>query len=130
MFASVSSNPDAVVVSSSAEQQPQAPPTITTKSSPQALALAKDLESLHAKMYGAFWCSHCYDQKQSLGQPAFRNSVQYVECSKDGVDSQAALCKERNVPGYPTWEIDGQLFPGEQELEELQEIVQDIIQKK
>jgi uncharacterized membrane protein len=102
---------------------PQSPPTITTNSSPQALALAKDLAKLNAKMFGAFWCSHCYDQKQTLGKQAFAQSVQYIECSKDGMNSQAPLCKERNIPGYPTWEIDGQLFPGEQELDELEEIV-------
>lgn len=37
---------------------------ITTKSSPRALALAKHLQLIGAKMYGAFWCSHCLEQKQ------------------------------------------------------------------
>ncbi|KAI2503262.1 vitamin K epoxide reductase-like protein [Fragilaria crotonensis] len=102
---------------------PQSPPAITTSSSPQALAIGKDLVKLNAKMYGAYWCSHCYDQKQSLGKQAFYESVQYIECSKEGVNSQAPVCKERNVPGYPTWEISGQLFPGEQDLDELQDII-------
>lgn len=39
---------------------------ITTKSSPYALALAKHLNSIGAKMYGAFWCSHCVEQKEVL----------------------------------------------------------------
>lgn len=37
---------------------------ITTTSSPFALSLAKHLRSIGAKMYGAFWCSHCLEQKQ------------------------------------------------------------------
>ena len=49
--------------------------------------------------------------------------IPYIECSKEGLNSQNGLCKERDVPGYPTWEINGQLFPGEQELDELEDIV-------
>jgi len=101
---------------------PYAPPAITTDSSPTALALADDLQKLNAAFYGAFWCSHCYDQKQALGQQAMAR-IPYVECSKEGVDANTALCKDKKVPGYPTWEIAGQLYPGEQAIEELQEIV-------
>lgn len=39
---------------------------ITTPSSPFAIALAKHLNAIGAKMYGAFWCSHCVEQKQVL----------------------------------------------------------------
>jgi hypothetical protein len=81
------------------------------------------LKQLDAKMYGAFWCSHCYEQKQTFGKEAMQQ-IPYIECAKDGLNSQTALCKEHKVPGYPTWEIGGQLYPGEQEIEELQEIVQ------
>ena len=64
-------------------------------------------------MYGAFWCSHCYDQKQTLGAEAMR-SIPYIECAKDGANSQRKLCQEKEIPGYPTWEINGKLHPGEQ----------------
>jgi hypothetical protein len=37
---------------------------ITTESSPFAISLARHLHSIGAKMYGAFWCSHCNEQKQ------------------------------------------------------------------
>ena len=47
-------------------------------------------------MYGAFWCSHCYDQKQTFGQEAYRR-IRYVECAPDGVDSQTKLCRSRKV---------------------------------
>ena len=73
-------------------------------------------------MYGAYWCSHCFDQKEALGKEAFRK-ITYVECSKDGYNSQTKLCKEKEVPGYPTWEINGKLYPGQQELDELEELI-------
>jgi len=98
------------------------PPTITTKSSPQTLQLAKNLNSLHAKMYGAYWCSHCYDQKEALGKESME-LIPYVECSREGKNSQTDLCKEKEVPGYPTWIIQDKLYPGEQTIEELEEIV-------
>ena len=104
------------------------PPAITADSSTKAIQVGKTLQSLDAKMYGAYWCSHCYDQKQILGKQVFeKNYVQYVECSKDGVDSQTKLCKSKDVPGYPTWEIKGNLFPGQVDLDELQDIINSVL---
>mmetsp|Transcript_21310 Transcript_21310/g.46535 ORF Transcript_21310/g.46535 Transcript_21310/m.46535 type:complete len:459 (+) Transcript_21310:268-1644(+) len=103
-----------------------APPTITTDSSERALALGRELQALGgARMYGAHWCSHCYDQKQTLGKQVFgdKGFVEYVECSSDGVRSQSKVCKAKEIPGYPTWEIQGKLYPGEQELDELEDLV-------
>ncbi|KAH7522270.1 hypothetical protein FEM48_Zijuj07G0120600 [Ziziphus jujuba var. spinosa] len=37
---------------------------ITSPSSPFTLSLAKRLQSIGAKTYGAFWCSHYLEQKQ------------------------------------------------------------------
>lgn len=99
------------------------PPPILSSSSTRALQVTADLHTLNAKMYGAYWCSHCYEQKERLGKEAMQQ-IPYIECSKDGTNSQTALCREKNIPGYPTWEINGQLFPGEQELDELVEIIQ------
>uniref|UniRef100_A0A7S2R3K6 Thioredoxin domain-containing protein n=1 Tax=Eucampia antarctica TaxID=49252 RepID=A0A7S2R3K6_9STRA len=113
-----------VVVATATETTINRPPPITTTSSPQATALAKSLRKLDATMYSAYWCSHCYEQKQAFGKEAFTNYITYVECSKDGFDAQNKLCKDKNLPGYPTWEIKGKLYPGEQSLEELEEIVQ------
>ena len=100
----------------------QLPPEVTTESTETALRLAADLQKLDATFYGAYWCSHCYDQKQALGKQAMQR-IPYVECSKEGLNAQVALCKEKNIPGYPTWEISGKLFPGEKALDEIQEIV-------
>jgi uncharacterized membrane protein len=103
----------------------QLPPVITTESSTAAMQLAKDLQKLDTTFYGAFWCSHCHDQKQAFGKQAMQQ-IPYVECSKEGINSQAALCKEKKIPGYPTWEISGKLYPGEKALDEIRDIVVDI----
>jgi uncharacterized membrane protein/glutaredoxin len=108
-------------------------PEITTESSDRALKLAKSLQQMDAKMYGAHWCSHCYDQKQTLGKQVFDKTngfVEYVECSKDGVNSSAKVCKAKEIPGYPTWEINGKQYPGEQSLEELEDLIKDIRSNK
>jgi len=47
-------------------------------------------------MYGAYWCSHCFDQKQAFGKEAYQR-IDYIECAKEGLNSQTALCKDRKV---------------------------------
>jgi len=98
------------------------PPPITTTSSERSLKIGKDLKELNSRFFGAYWCSHCYEQKLRLGKEAMTN-VQYIECSKEGLNSQAAVCNDRKVPGYPTWEIGGKLYPGEMYLDELEDII-------
>jgi uncharacterized membrane protein len=100
----------------------QLPPVVTADSSSAAMQLATDLQKLDTTFYGAYWCSHCYDQKQAFGKQAMQH-IPYVECSKEGINSQAALCKEKKIPGYPTWEISGKLYPGEKALDEIRDIV-------
>jgi uncharacterized membrane protein len=59
-------------------------PAVTTSSTPQGVALAQRLRDGGARMYGAFWCSHCYDQKQAFGAEAMQ-AFPYVECYPDGL---------------------------------------------
>lgn len=94
-------------------------PPVFDSSSERALKLAKHLKKIGAVMYGAYWCSHCYAQKSALGKEAM-SMVKYVECSNDGEGNKRQLCKDKKVPGYPTWEINGQFYGGEQTLEELE----------
>ena len=93
-------------------------PAITTTSGADQLALAAHLKQVGAKMYGAFWCSHCHDQKQLFGKEAFRQ-INYIECDPKGKNPQPDLCKAANVKGFPTWEINGKSVSGTQSLEEL-----------
>lgn len=101
--------------------EPQMPPEITTRSDSRSLDIARKLQRRGAKMYGAYWCTHCYDQKQRLGKKAF-NRIGYIECDKGGFNSQYKLCREMRIPGYPTWEIDGELYPGELPLDDLEKL--------
>jgi hypothetical protein len=42
-------------------------------------------------MYGAYWCTHCYDQKQVLGYEVTDKYLEYIECDKKGNPSPDAL---------------------------------------
>ncbi|XP_077220466.1 thiol-disulfide oxidoreductase LTO1-like isoform X3 [Tasmannia lanceolata] len=94
---------------------------ITMQSSPLALSLAKHLQSIGAKMYGAFWCSHCLEQKQMFGREA-AEIVDYIECFPTGVGRGrkiAEACKDVGIEGFPTWVIKGKVLSGEQTFSEL-----------
>ena len=58
-------------------------PRVTEASNSKTLDLAKRLKAAGAKMYGAFWCSHCFEQKQAFGKEAMAD-FPYVECYPDG----------------------------------------------
>jgi hypothetical protein len=59
---------------------------------------------------------------QELGIEATDQYLTYVECDKKGANSKRDFCKEKKVPGFPTWEINGELFPGEKSLDDLAKI--------
>jgi uncharacterized membrane protein/glutaredoxin len=101
----------------------EAGPRVTTTSGDAELALAAHLSSIGAKMYGAYWCPHCHDQKQLFGLPAAKE-FPYVECAPDGQNPQTDLCQSLSdqVTGFPTWEINGQYYPGTRSLQELAQL--------
>ncbi len=86
---------------------------------PEAEALAACLTEKGAKMYGAYWCGHCADQKKMFGA-AFAK-VPYVECSVEGQpQEQTQACKDAGVSSYPTWVFaDGSHLTGAIPLKEL-----------
>ncbi|CAH9132621.1 unnamed protein product [Cuscuta epithymum] len=107
--------------SSDASELPYFATEITTHSSPYAISLAKHLSSVGARMYGAFWCSHCQDQKQMFGQEAAA-LLNYVECFPTGIKkgtTMALECALVKIEGFPMWVINGQVLNGEQKLSEL-----------
>ncbi len=91
---------------------------ITTTSGAAEIALANHLKQAGAKMYGAFWCPHCHNQKQLFGKEAFQQ-INYIECDPKGKNPKPDLCKAAGVQGFPTWEINGKSVSGTQSLEEL-----------
>lgn len=97
-------------------------PPITNPSGVAELALARHLQSIDAKMYGAWWCPHCYDQKALFGAEAAAQ-IPYIECASDGKNAQTELCRSQGeITGFPTWEIRGQFYAGTQTLEKLAEV--------
>jgi uncharacterized membrane protein len=97
-------------------------PPITQPSGPSEVALAKHLEATGAKMYGAWWCPHCYDQKALFGAEA-ATQLPYVECAADGKNPQTDLCRAQSqVTGFPTWQINGSFYSGTQTLEQLADL--------
>lgn len=57
-----------------------------------------------AKMYGAWWCSHCNNQKTEFGDSwkILESKEGYVECSTS-TRTQTQVCKDAGITGYPTW---------------------------
>ncbi|MEL6928543.1 MAG: vitamin K epoxide reductase family protein [Cyanobacteria bacterium J06600_6] len=94
---------------------------ITSVSGEDEIALAEHLTATGAKKYGAFWCPHCFEQKQLFGQEAF-DKVTYVECADEGKNPQPQVCRAAGIQSFPTWEVDGKFYPGIKTPDELAEL--------
>lgn len=78
------------------------------------------LKDSGAVFYGAYWCSHCQNQKKLFG--ASEKLLPYVECSTPDGKGQLQVCKDKKIEGYPTWEFkDESRMSGEISLEVLAE---------
>lgn len=108
---------------SGAEGSPQAPYgwEVTTTSGTAEIALAEYLTEIGAKKYGAYWCPHCHEQKQLFGEEAFKK-VNYIECDPEGQNPQREACIAAGIQSFPTWEINGEFYPGVQSLDRLAEL--------
>jgi len=80
-------------------------------------------------MYGAFWCGHCFDQRQDFGAAA-SGDLPYVECYPDGVAAggttgPAPVCTAAGIQGFPSWVMPGgEVLEGEQTFEVLEGALQ------
>lgn len=92
--------------------------TIQNTSSDSEIQLARHLKQTGAKMFSAFTCPHCHEQKELFGREAAKD-LPYVECHPEGKNTQTELCQKANIPGFPTWEVNGQRLVGRQTLETL-----------
>lgn len=80
---------------------------------------AQCLKASGAEFYGAFWCSHCKEQKDEFGTSA--QYLPYVECS-NADNSQTQTCIDKKIESYPTWIFaDGTKQTGKLPLETLAE---------
>lgn len=83
-------------------------------------ALATHLNQSGAKVYKAFWCPYCKKQAQLFGSA--QTSLPAVECDPQGKNPQTALCSQKAIQGFPTWEINGQLYPGMRDANDLADL--------
>ena len=102
------------------DSAPGVSPPVRSESGVGQIALAEHLTATGAKLYTAYWCPHCHDQKELFGRQA-SEKLTVIECAPDGRDNQRELCEAKKIEGYPTWEINGQLDSGVKPLAKLAE---------
>jgi hypothetical protein len=91
---------------------------VETVSGAAEIAFAEHLAAQGAVFYGAYWCSHCQRQKSYFGAAAAAK-LPYVECARDGENSQRELCRTKDIKMFPTWIINGKSVPGAKSLKDL-----------
>ena len=87
--------------------------TGNTKKAPNKYdSFAKCITDNGVKMYGAYWCSHCNNQKEMFGNSW--QYINYIECSLPNKAGQTQVCTQAGIKAYPTWEFqDGKRLDGE-----------------
>lgn len=109
------------ITQASGAPQPGVGWEITTTSGEAEIALARHLKQVGVKEYVAYWCPHCYEQKQLFGKQAYAQ-INHVECAPDSPNAQPQACKDAGVQAFPSWKINGKLTSGIKTLEELADL--------
>ncbi|KGF97685.1 Thioredoxin domain 2 [Prochlorococcus marinus str. MIT 9201] len=91
---------------------------LTSESTKESIMFAKYLKDNGVVKYSAYWCPNCLDQGELFGKQAYKE-LNVVECARDGKNSQTQLCIDKNIQGFPSWEINGKIIIGVQTLKEL-----------
>ena len=94
---------------------------VSSESTKESIELAKYLKDNGVVKYSAYWCPNCLNQSELFGKQAYRE-LNVVECARDGIYSQTQLCIDKNIKGFPTWEINGKLILGVLSLKELSKL--------
>jgi hypothetical protein len=83
--------------------------------------LAQCLADKGVKMYGAWWCPHCQEQKKEFGSSF--DFINYIECAVGNTKNrQTKECDDAKITGYPTWVFEDKTrLEGEQTLDKLAE---------
>ena len=81
---------------------------------------ARCLSKHDVKMYGAYWCPHCSEQK-AMFNASFKY-VPYIECGLPETTSQLQqVCTDAGIKHFPTWQFPpmGERVEGAIPLEDL-----------
>ena len=76
---------------------------------------AQCLTNKGATFYGTEWCGFCQQQKKMFGNAM--QHINFVDCDKN-----RNTCTQERITGYPTWKIEGQYYPGLQQLQTLSDL--------
>ena len=80
---------------------------------------AQCIKASGAQFFGAFWCSHCQEQKADFGSS--KQYLPYVECANPD-NTQTQVCIDNKIEGYPLWVFsNGERLSGRLPLETLAE---------
>ena len=94
---------------------------VTSESTIESIAFAKFLSENGVVKYSAYWCPNCLNQGELFGKQAYKE-LNVIECSRDGKNSQTQLCIDKNIKGFPSWEINGKIIIGVKTLNELSKL--------
>ena len=94
---------------------------VTSESTIESIAFAKFLSENGVVKYSAYWCPNCLNQGELFGKQAYKE-LNVIECSRDGKNSQTQLCIDKNIKGFPSWEINGKIIIGVKTLKELSKL--------
>tara|TARA_B100001989_G_C24392245_1_gene389851 strand:- start:397 stop:786 length:390 start_codon:yes stop_codon:yes gene_type:complete len=108
-----------VVISSHLNNQKEL--IITSESTKESIKFAKFLRENGVVKYSAYWCPNCLNQSELFGKQAYKE-LNVVECARDGKNSQTQLCIDKNIQGFPSWEINGKIIIGVKTLKELSKL--------
>jgi len=85
-----------------------------------AEGLARHLTATGVKLYGAYWCPHCTDQKEMFGKAAAL--LPYIECDARSPVGQPGVCVAARIRAFPTWDINGRRYEGVLSLAQLAQL--------
>jgi uncharacterized membrane protein len=95
---------------------------VTTTSGEAEIALARHLKQIGAKEYIAWWCPHCHEQKLLFGKEAYKE-LDHIDCAPvDNPNGVKDECRAAKIQSYPSWIINGKIYAGVQNLEQLANI--------
>jgi hypothetical protein len=95
-------------------------PAATTTDGPDSSdTILKKLIDNGATFYGASWCGFTKKQLAELKiTETNTRGLDYVDCERED-----ELCASKGVDAYPTWQINGQKYPGYYPLNKLLELL-------
>lgn len=82
-------------------------------------SVLKQLIDSGSTFYGVNWCGYTKKQLSVLGINEHQtNGLDYVDCDVD-----QEVCSSKGIDAFPTWQINGKMFPGFYDVHQLRELL-------